>query len=124
MTADRLLDMMRHALHGGTGREYRNRYCCEVGSEAYLGWKLLVGLHLAEEGRTINEGRDAYFHVSGLGKVYLGLVDVVPERDRKIVRLRRLVRSAAEVVRAADKDAEYDELVEALFEAADTEAVK
>lgn len=29
MTGTDMLDMMRHALHGGTAREYRNYYCDE-----------------------------------------------------------------------------------------------
>lgn len=68
------LDILRHSLgirYVGAvtvAFEYtRNHYCCEVGSEDETEIKALIEAGYMRRGKTINDGRDFYAHVTDKG---------------------------------------------------------
>ena len=73
MPTNEELDIIRHALTGGTGREYRNHYCAAVepGDLDHLMILDMVRRGLMKAGRTINDGRAQYFHVTEEGRAAL-----------------------------------------------------
>jgi hypothetical protein len=62
--SDHALDMMRHAV-GGPGR---NHYFIGIGCDDDRAWENLAGAGLAFAGRTANDDRDRYWHVSDDGR--------------------------------------------------------
>jgi hypothetical protein len=62
------LGLMRHALTGGSGREYRNRYSASIGGAADLAWVRLATLGLAARGVSVNGERDHSWHVTADGR--------------------------------------------------------
>lgn len=65
---DAQVELMRHALRGGTDDEYRNYYCVTVGCSDHAAWLELCECGLARQGAFINDGRSLYFHVTDAGR--------------------------------------------------------
>lgn len=65
------LHILQHSLgvdKYGQGRPYRDHYCVGLDNAGTLAdLRYLVSQGWMREGRTINEGRDQYFHVTQLG---------------------------------------------------------
>lgn len=64
--------MMEHALGPRTKPAYRNHYCIGVDSPDAQEWLDLVAKGYAHTSQTINDGRDAIFHVTEEGKRVIG----------------------------------------------------
>ena len=66
--------IMRHAL-GADSRSpgFRNHYCAEANNKAL---PLMAEKGLMFRGRTINEGRDVYYHVTPEWREVLGLPEL------------------------------------------------
>lgn len=65
-------DDMHHALgrpQSSTDGTYRNYYCCSIGSGEQQRFE---DTGCWDFGRYINDGRDAIYHVNGVGKQKLG----------------------------------------------------
>jgi hypothetical protein len=60
-------DILRHSLCGSGSRPYRNCYCVESGCIDDRSIQQLINMGLMKRGRTINEGRNYYAHVTDAG---------------------------------------------------------
>lgn len=61
-------ELLRHTLTGGSGKEYRNRYCCGPGHSGYPVCRELVdlGLMVERSSAMLHEG-DVFFHATSEG---------------------------------------------------------
>lgn len=63
---EKAMEIMAHALGGGTGREYRNHYAASAESPDYAICEQLVALGLMVKGAPLGYGD--YFHVTDEGR--------------------------------------------------------